>query len=80
MPLPIKLPIFYHTDNTRKLESMEMDDSFSIEECDEKEMTFYVVNAVAPYEENGITYSSIHTNGTMFICPYDPDRVNNLIQ
>ena len=80
MNLPITLPIFIHTDETRQLEKMELEDNFSLEECEERDMRFYVINCVGNYEENGITYTSIHSNGTQFICPYPPDKVQQLIE
>lgn len=74
----LNLPILFETDNTCQLEVIGMD--FKLSDCDIRETTFYYINAVSSYLENGINYTTIHSNGDGFICPLEKREVERLIQ
>jgi hypothetical protein len=74
---PLVLLIFHHTDETQSLKQASVD--YSIEDCEEREITFYSINAVSIYTENGIDYGMIHSNGDQFVCTKNYKEVNNLI-
>lgn len=63
----LKLPIYHHTDGTRALKGLGLD--YQIEDCDIRPITFYHINAVSPYFDNGKEYSSVHTNDSEYTCP-----------
>lgn len=61
----ITLDIFHHNDQTTTLKDVGID--YSLTECDLRPVTFYTINAISTYEENGRKHASIHTNGREFI-------------
>jgi len=73
----IKLPILFLTDDTCHLESLGLD--FNLSDCDVRETTFYKINAISPYFEDGVNYTTIHSNGDGFICPLDIQEVERII-
>ena len=75
--MKIKFPILFLTDNTCHLESLGID--FKLIDCDVRETTFYIINAVSPYIEDGTNYTTIHSNGDGFICPLNIEEVERLI-
>lgn len=62
----IELEIFHHSDETASLKSLGVD--YDISECLIIKMAFLKIDAISPYIENGTNYSSIHTNGSEYIC------------
>lgn len=70
----LELPIFHHTDATRSAKDMGL--NYELEDADIRPMTFYHVNALSPYFEDGKEYSSIHTNDSEYTCtmPYKAVR------
>ena len=61
----IELDVFFHSDESYALKSCGVD--YSLDSCDTRKMTFYQINAISPYLEDGQEYSSIHTNGAEYI-------------
>ena len=77
---PATIPIFHHTDQTANMEEMGMNTKYSLEECDERDMTFYNIDATDVYKENDIEYGSIIAGGEVFISPWTKKRIDNFIQ
>lgn len=73
----IKLPILFLTDDICHLESLGID--FNLSDCDVRETTFYNINAISPYYEAGVNYTTIHSNGDGFICPLDIQELEGII-
>lgn len=61
----ITLPILHHSNTTATLEDLGLEYDFV--DCDTRQVTFYNINAIAPFNEGGVNFSSIHTNGTEYI-------------
>jgi hypothetical protein len=76
---PVTIPIFHHTDQTANLEEMGLDDKTSLEDCEERDMTFYNIDATDYYLENDIKYGSIICGGQVFISPWDKERIDQEI-
>ena len=75
--MKIKLPILFLTDDICQLEDLGLD--FNLSDAEIRETTFYNINAVSPYLENGVNYTSIHANGDGFICPLSVEEVEEII-
>jgi hypothetical protein len=75
--MKINLPIFFHTDNTSDLLNLSID--YKLSDCEIRQVTFYVINAIAPYIEDGKVYTTIHSNGDNFVCPLNIKEVEKII-
>jgi len=73
----IKLPILFMPESISHLESLGLD--FNLSDCDLRETTFYRINAISPYYEDGVNYTTIHSNGDGFICPLTIQEVERII-
>lgn len=62
----IKLPIFFFNDETEKLSDLEI--NYDLRKSDIREVIFFNIDAIAPCENCGKTYSQIYTSGDVFIC------------
>ena len=69
----LTLRCYYHTDETRQAEKLDI--NFSITDCKIRFVYFYNIAAVAEYVEGDKVYAEVHCNGTQFICVDPPDRV-----
>lgn len=67
---PIELQIFFHTENTSRLNELGV--RTDIAKTELRPMTFDNIKAISPYYEGGNDFCAIHTNGTEYICnmPY----------
>jgi hypothetical protein len=74
---PLKLPIFYNTDETSALDKMGVD--FPLEDCQIRTVIFYHIAAISPYLDGKKEYTYIHSNGDKFICPKPLKEVEALI-
>mgnify|MGYP003648634417 CR=1 FL=1 len=73
--MKLKLPIFHHSDETRKFSELDID--YNIEECETQEIIFYRIDAIAPAENN--KYCSVFTGGEEFVCALSLKEVELLI-
>ena len=74
----IKLPIFHHTDNSYKLKECGID--YSIQSmCEIRDVIFLQINAISEYFEGDNNYTSIHANGTEYICSMNIQDVLKLL-
>jgi hypothetical protein len=63
-----EVEVYYHTDQTRNLEKMDMD--FHITDCETRLITLYNIVGVAPAVENdGFVYGKIYTAAGEFSTP-----------
>ena len=77
--IAIKLPVFFKTEESETAKLLPKSYDLKIV-CEERKMIFYVINAIAPYEENGeLKYTSIFSNGEEFICSLAPKQVELII-
>lgn len=75
--MQITLPIFHHNDTTDTLKDCGIE--YDLKDTDTRKVTFLTINAVSPYFDNDDEMTSIHSNGTEYICPYTIDKVLELI-
>ncbi len=75
--MKVQLPIFFHTDNTSDLFNLDVE--FKVKDCSIRQVTFYIINAIAPYFEDGKVYTTIHSNGDNFLCPLSIQEVEKII-
>ena len=74
----IKLPIFHHTDSSYKLKECGID--YSIQNtCEIRDVIFLQINAISEYFEGENVYTSIHANGTEYICTLQINDVLKLL-
>lgn len=74
----IELPIFHHTDETKNFDNIGLEFNLA-DNAEIREMTFFIINAIAPYLEGEKKYSSIHSNGQEYICSLKYESVKDLI-
>lgn len=75
----LKLPIKYHTDET--LQSKELGIDYDEEETATSHITFYHIDAVAPYRtDKDSDWCTIHANNSEYACPLNEDEVNKIIE
>lgn len=75
---PTVIPVFYHTEESRQAKELGMD--YTIEDCKVKEVTFYTIDLVSYFEEEGRIFGEIHSSGLEFSSPLTPEEINKLIQ
>lgn len=64
---PIKLPVYYNTDETTRLEDLEIDYTLDIEQLDSKDAYFYNIDTVLPANDDmDNPYSRITVGGELF--------------
>jgi hypothetical protein len=63
---PLELECIIHTEQTITFEKAEI--PFSLNDCKKRKINFYVINAIAPHIEDDFNGSSIHSNGSEFLC------------
>lgn len=76
--MKIKLPILFNTDSTQLLQNQEID--FDLRLCEVRIMTFYRIDAISLYFENGIEYSQIYSNGMSFYSTLKINEVEQIIE
>lgn len=74
---PITLPIFYNSEGAAQLEELGVIPD--LEDCDLRDMDFYIINAVGEYTEDGNTYTSIVSGSEIFICYLSKSEVTKRI-
>ncbi len=78
MPLPLELDILFHTDETERLKEANLD--YKLSDCDVKKITFYHINAIAPYQDDSLgELSSVFSNGGEFICILTYNELKTII-
>lgn len=73
MNVLITLPIYYDTDETSTLERMGVDTPVTAGEI--RHVTFYTIDAIAPYIDGEIKCCSIFIGGERFICSQTHEEV-----
>lgn len=63
---PLELDILFHNESTEVQNSIGID--YSLQDCDIRKVTFFHIDAVTPYIDNNIEYSSIFSSGQVFTC------------
>jgi hypothetical protein len=74
---PIKLPIFFHTDNTSTLKDVGVE--YPLTECDIRELTFYHIGAIGEHHDGDDRYTSIFCDGYEFVCTLKINVVEQMI-
>lgn len=76
----IVLPIFFKTEESKQQELIKGCDYPMEEYCDKRNMVFYAINCIAPFDEdNKMIYTSIFSNGEEFICALPIKEVEKII-
>ena len=76
---PVVLPIFHHTDESYdQMKLLNIDTP--LEEVEVRKVKFFSIVAISPYtDEHGKQYTSIHANGSEYICALTPEEVDKKI-
>lgn len=78
--LKVKLPIYYHTDESSLLDDLGIEQEDSFEKMEVREMIFYNINAIAKYIENEKEVACrIFSNGDAFLCKLLFEEVEKII-
>lgn len=75
--MKIKLPVFYHTEETAN--EFELGVKYNITDCEIREVIFYDISAIAPYIKDEEEYCTIHTPSGSFIARRLITEVEKLI-
>ena len=74
----IVLPIYFHTDNSQIMADIGV--KYDLEACEVRNVTFYHINLITPYKEDGsVLGTMIHSNGDMFLTYLSPEQVEVII-
>lgn len=65
--MEIEIEVFHHTEETQTFKEIGVD--YDMSNCGLRPVTFYRIDAISPYYENGKEFSSIHTNNSEYITP-----------
>lgn len=75
--MKVTLPILCLSEGCMNLLDLEMD--YCLKDCDVRDMIFWTVNSISPYIEDGRTYTAVHSNGSMYLCPINIREVEKMI-
>lgn len=75
----LSLPIFFKTDNEVELEGAGIEKKFYSKDADVKNMIFYNIDNIQPFEEDEKTFTLISSGHTNYICPLDVNEVDAMI-
>ena len=75
---PIKLPIYFHTEESAKLAELEIEAKY--EDCEVRPMHFYHINGVVDADLDGNEGTIIYANSSTFECPLTLDEVLQVIE
>ena len=75
--MKITLPIFFINENDATLQDLGI--KTNIEDSDVREITFYHINYIATYIEDGKSYGLIGTNDENMISPWSKEKIEKLI-
>ncbi len=67
---PLIVKVFFYTDAQLKLKELGVDDEIPLSKCDLREVTFYTINALSEYKEEGeeeVELCAIYSNGNNYI-------------
>jgi len=70
------LPCYFHTEETAKLEELELYEKIRNEDYDVRDIRFYQVAAIAPHGDGG---TKVYLGETCFHCVYDFEKVEAII-
>lgn len=74
----LEIPIFWHTDETRKrVEVLEEDVPY--EDYEVRRLVFYEVSLVSMFVDDGKEYGKVYSNGDEFISPMKVSELRELI-
>lgn len=73
----LELPIFSHTDETRNLNDAGL--NYNYLDCEVSVMRFYRIDITSPEKDDDKLYTAIGSNGSSYICPLNPKKVEELI-
>jgi len=76
--MELELQIFHHSDKTYEAKKLGLD--YNLRDSEIRSMTFYNINAIITYIDNGIEYCSIHTNNSEYICVENYEIIKDLIK
>jgi hypothetical protein len=76
--IPVTLPIFHHTDTTAQMKELDID--YRIGDCEVKNGTFYIINAVFPFiDDDGSEYAEVVSGENTYIVNMTADQTNQMI-
>ena len=75
--MKLKIPVLWHTDETLQKEELGID--VSSDEVTTRIITFYTIDIITDYFEDGNSYSRVYSNGQVFISTLSRDEVENMI-
>lgn len=64
--MKIKLPIFFQNDHTRQMAELDLPWSFA--NCDVRDVIFYEITAISPFEEDGEQFTDVWSGNFFFTC------------
>jgi hypothetical protein len=74
----IKIPIYFHTDETFNLKQLGLDDKIKDNDFQIKEVTFYNINAITKDSDNP-NETIIYCNGYTFYSPLSIEQIEEII-
>jgi hypothetical protein len=75
---PVTLPVFHHTDETAQMKELDLD--YRIGDCEIKNGTFYIINAVFPFTDpDGNEYAEVVSGENIYIVNMTADQTNQTI-
>jgi len=77
--MELEIEMLWHTDETRKLD--ELDQTYDVKLLENRTMTFYNVDAIAPnLWDKTHSFCSIWSGGEKWISPYTYEQVKEMIK
>jgi hypothetical protein len=77
--MAIEIDVFFHTDQTRNLQQMDMD--FHITDCEIRKATFIQIVGFSPVKEkDGYEYANIHTATGDFATPLSYEELKKIFK
>jgi hypothetical protein len=67
--MELELRIFNYDDASLQLAKLDVD--IRLKDLEVNPITFYSIDAISPYDEDGVEYSIVFSSGREFVCDLD---------
>lgn len=77
MMINLEIEVFWHTDQTKQLNDLDID--FNLEDCETRIITIYNINAISPYVGAKNEYCNIHVGDDQWLATKSYKEIKGLI-
>lgn len=78
--MKLEVTILFNSENDRQLKDLGIEPGTTIKDCEKREMTFYNVDNISPYREDGEWYCCISSGNQEYITLMSYEEIKKMIE